>query len=84
MVHFFLLSFRQNALFTSTPVWVRDPLQLEKCLGGGGDNGNFWLSFPCAAMLSAHDMKFQEAWCLSEQYLPFSKETERFIITVRQ
>lgn len=53
MIHF-LLSFRQTNLCSSETL---------PRLGFG----NFWLSFPYAAMPSAPDMKFQEARCLSEQ-----------------
>lgn len=77
MIHFYYLS--------DKPIYVHlrpSPGWKNGC--GGCGFGNFWLSFPYAAMPSAPDMKFQEARCLSEQYLPFSKETEWVIITVRQ
>lgn len=67
----------------STPALIPDPLHVD-VRSGGGIIGNSWLSFPRTAMPSAPDMKFQEARSLSEQYLPSSEETERFVITARR
>lgn len=79
MIRFFIVFQRKHFIHDRSGTFSR-----LRNVGGGCDIGDFWLLFPCAAMLSAPDMKFQEARCLSEQYLPFSKETKWFLITVRQ